>query len=394
MALVGEGRIPPAIMRLATEQCQELSPLEAAHVYSVLKGTLDKLMLVGMITVDPKVQAQELTQSVGEEITRMIAQQKTLEQRFEQLVTAQHTLRNLPNKTKLRENQAELQQVADQLRQSTKQLCRNLKDNPNVQENMAKVVSERQALQLLLANSLNELDVFKKVQPILESVMAQEAAEIQMKETIEHERTTTSAVKQLRNDVRDEKLDHEEKEQLKQDKMVTAVETRYGSKESAGANEHLRRLEQTKLEDVRKELRLVLQQVEIEANVHAATAEFLRKMATRLQEESIHWGGLHDEDLSNRERDLEGLKAAHQRDSQRLREMEDKYRQEMALKKERELKESEEREKGEMEALRLERMDASAMRIQAAWRGYVVRKAAKGKGKGKKGGKKGGKKKK
>jgi hypothetical protein len=35
--------------------------------------------------------------------------------------------------------QAELQQVAEALRQSTKQLCRNLKDNPNVAENMAKV---------------------------------------------------------------------------------------------------------------------------------------------------------------------------------------------------------------------------------------------------------------
>lgn len=52
-----------------------------------------------------QVQAQELTQSVGEEITRMIAQQKNLEQRFEELVSAQHVLRHLPNKSKLRENQ-------------------------------------------------------------------------------------------------------------------------------------------------------------------------------------------------------------------------------------------------------------------------------------------------
>jgi sulfur transfer protein SufE len=66
------------------------------------------LALVGLITVDPKVQAQELTQSVGEEITRMIAQQKQLENRFEELVTAQHTLRHLPNKSKLRENQVKL----------------------------------------------------------------------------------------------------------------------------------------------------------------------------------------------------------------------------------------------------------------------------------------------
>ncbi len=33
----------------------------------------------------------------------------------------------------------------------------------------------------------------------------------QMERTIEHERTTTSAVKQLRNDLKDEKVDHEDK---------------------------------------------------------------------------------------------------------------------------------------------------------------------------------------
>ena len=107
--------------------------------------------------------------------------------------------------------QAELLQVAEALRQSTKQLCRNLKDNPNVAENMAKVASERQGLQLLINNTLNELDVFKKIQPVIESVMAQEAAEVQMKKTIEHEKTTTAAVRQLRNDLRDEKIEHEEK---------------------------------------------------------------------------------------------------------------------------------------------------------------------------------------
>ncbi len=75
------------------------------QVFSIIRQTVEKLTLVGTITVDPKVQAQELTQRVGEEITRMIGQQKDLEGRFEELVSAQHTLRNLPNKSKLRENQ-------------------------------------------------------------------------------------------------------------------------------------------------------------------------------------------------------------------------------------------------------------------------------------------------
>ncbi|GAX76182.1 hypothetical protein CEUSTIGMA_g3626.t1 [Chlamydomonas eustigma] len=406
MVLVGEGKIPPEITRQAAIQTIELTPAECAHVHTVLKGSLEKLALVGVITVDPKVQAQELTQSVGEEITRMIANQKELERRFEELVSAQHVLRTLPNKSKLRDNQAELQQVAEALRQSTKQLCRNLKDNPNVAENMAKVASERQSLQLLISNTLNELDVFKKVQPMIESVMAQEAAEVQMKQTIEHERTTTAAVRQLRNDLKDEKIDHDEKirekkkmvvalkEQLKEMKMSSAVDIRYQDKSSTAKNEHLSRLETTQLEDLRKELVLVQQQIEIETNVSEATEEFLRHLATKLQEQSINWSSRREDDLNSKEMELEQLRANHTRDTQRLKDMEERHAKELRLKQERESKKVEEQDRLEMEGKRLQRMKAAAVIIQAAWRGYSLRKVLKGgKGKGK-GGSKGGKKKK
>lgn len=240
------------------------------QVFAVIKSTLDKLALVGSITVDPKTQAEELTQSVGEEIARMISQQKVLEQRFEELVSAQHILRTLPNKSKLKENQTELQEVAENLRQSTKNLCRNLKDNPNVAENMSKVSAERQALQVLLSNALTELENFSKITPVIESVMAQETSDVQMKKTIDHERTTTAAVRQLKNDLKDERIDHEEKmkekkklvtslkEELRELKMKNAVDVRYQDKSSTAKNEHISRLEQTKLEDIRKELQLVI----------------------------------------------------------------------------------------------------------------------------------------
>ena len=123
---MASGKIPADIMRRATEETLELTATEASHVgksantycqfdinvlrdslqvAAMLKSSLEKLALVGVITVDPKLQAQELTQSVGEEITRMIAEQKDLERRFEELVSAQHILRTLPNKAKLRDNQ-------------------------------------------------------------------------------------------------------------------------------------------------------------------------------------------------------------------------------------------------------------------------------------------------
>ena len=43
------------------------------------------------------------------------------------LLAEQHVLRSLPNKNKLMQNEAQLHEVAEQLRHSTAQLCRNLK---------------------------------------------------------------------------------------------------------------------------------------------------------------------------------------------------------------------------------------------------------------------------
>lgn len=71
-----------------------------AQVYAVLKATLDRLGLVGVITVDPQEQAMVLTQSVGEEISLMINEQRELEKQFEVLIGQQHILHNAPNRMK------------------------------------------------------------------------------------------------------------------------------------------------------------------------------------------------------------------------------------------------------------------------------------------------------
>jgi hypothetical protein len=70
------------------------------QVYTVLKASLDRLGLVGVITVDPQEQAMVLTQSVGEEISLMISNQRDLESKFELLINQQHALRNAPNRVR------------------------------------------------------------------------------------------------------------------------------------------------------------------------------------------------------------------------------------------------------------------------------------------------------
>lgn len=74
-----------------------------------------------------QLQAAALAQSVGEEISQMLAEQNKLEQQFVSLVAEQPALRNLPNKNKLTENQQQVLAVTAKLRAGTQALCRNLK---------------------------------------------------------------------------------------------------------------------------------------------------------------------------------------------------------------------------------------------------------------------------
>ena len=57
----------------------------------------------------------------------MLAEQKKLEEQYMALVAEQPQLRNLPNKNKFHENQKAVLACAEQLRQGTQALVRNLK---------------------------------------------------------------------------------------------------------------------------------------------------------------------------------------------------------------------------------------------------------------------------
>ena len=224
------------------------------QVYTVVKATLDKLALVGVINVDMQEQAMTLTRSVGEEIAVKIRLQRALEVEFQQLIEQQHQLRKQSNLIKkevrrvsvpagasfsnappappcadglsscprssshvqqqillrVQENEANIKVVAAKLRASIEALCDKLKDNPNVAENMAKVASERQGLQGLLAKCLEELITMRRVPCVTEAVLAEHYRRKEIKEVSEREKTAGRAVATLRMELRDERDDHEQ----------------------------------------------------------------------------------------------------------------------------------------------------------------------------------------
>ncbi|KAF6265062.1 hypothetical protein COO60DRAFT_1697938 [Scenedesmus sp. NREL 46B-D3] len=322
-----------------------------------------------------------LTATTAAAIKQLAAQEA---EQLAPLEAAHPALRALPNKANLRGNQAELQEVSAALRQATKQLCRNLKDNPNVAENMAKCAAQREALQGLLGCTLDSLDLSRTVQPVLEAVMTAQQAEAIMHEMIEAEKTATALVKALKADLASEKQQHEErvreqrrevaalKEQLRQEKLTTAVEGRFHKKGLAATNQATRRQQHCTLDDMEVQLGLLQQQMEIERSVHSAVSEFLGSKAGQLQEDAGGWHGRREEDGRTKERALEVLRATHAHDLERLAEAGARLKDELAAKAARDAKAEEEAEEEAAEKALRERQLAAVITIQAAWRGCKI----------------------
>ena len=111
-------------------------------MYKIFQAASEKLALVGSITIDPGVQGYELSQAIGVEIIRVIQEQQDLEKQFKALIIERAGLKNSGNKMKVKDNQEKLFAVTEKLRKASQLLSRNLKDNPNVLDNMAKVDAE------------------------------------------------------------------------------------------------------------------------------------------------------------------------------------------------------------------------------------------------------------
>ena len=78
--------------RVASSPTQ-LSMLEALRVTAILQETLEKLSFLGSVTPDISQHREELSQIVGDEISKIISDQKMLEERYEDLVAKRGALK-------------------------------------------------------------------------------------------------------------------------------------------------------------------------------------------------------------------------------------------------------------------------------------------------------------
>ncbi|GMI07742.1 hypothetical protein TrRE_jg2291, partial [Triparma retinervis] len=185
-----------------------VSITQSERMIAVINECIEKLQFLGAIAPDVLSHRDELTAFVGGEISRIITKQRDLESKYEKLINERGALRGLSNKTRYKEVQMEIQDVSVALRESTKSLCRNLKDNPNIAGNLSKIHRERTQLLDILTSTNAELQESGLFETLATRVTQDRTNQANQKEILRKERETAAAVKQLDVDLENERADH------------------------------------------------------------------------------------------------------------------------------------------------------------------------------------------
>lgn len=381
----------------------KLSEVEAFRAQVLLEEALRKLHFLTSISSSASVHGDELTQFMGDEISRIIQEQRDLEKKYEELIATRGSLKGLCNKGRFMETQREIQDVAHRLKESNKSLCRNLKENPNVQGNLLKMQAERSQVQEWLEETKTDL-IEHSFANLVAKVDAERRDQERLSEVKKKEREASQTVKQLEAELQREYAEHEKdtksanqeikelKEDLQKNKTISDIEFKFEEKKLRAREQALLRIHSQQEKRLMEELDKLLGAQDMEQNVHERAHNFLEEKLHSLQNQKDTWQKDYDREANDREVELTLLRERRATGYQELKELEDKRQAEA---EEHKAKENEMRNAVLIEKQRrdqLQRMADAVLFLQEEGRKYfermaLRRAAAKGK-KGKKGKKK------
>merc|ERR1711972_56643 len=241
-----------------------------------------------------------------------------------ELIAARGQLKGLSNKAKYLETQHLIQDVAHKLKDSNKSLCRNLKENPNVQGNLVKMQAERAQVQewleetksdlmeMSFANLVTKVDIERKDQERLSEVKKKEreASQTVKQLEIEHQR-------ELADNEKETKLANQEikelKEELQKNKTISDIEFKFEEKKLRAREQALLRVHQQIEKQLMEELEQLEASEEMEQAVHERAHNFLEEKLAELLKQKDMWTQEYVvKEVTAKREDLENLQKARE----------------------------------------------------------------------------------
>jgi len=388
---------------MATSYTTKLQLVEAFRARVLLEEGLKKLNFLSSLQSSASVHGDELTQFMGDEISRIIQEQRDLEKKYEELIAERGQLKGLCNKSQFKKVQDEIVQVAHRLKESNKSLCRNLKENPNVQGNLEKMKAERQLVQEWLEETMNDL-LEMSFANLVQKVDTERHEQERLTEVKRKEKEASNHVKALEAELARENIDHEKetksanqeikelKEELQKNKTISDIEFKFEEKKLRAREEALLRIHKQEEKTLKEELDALLSAEKMEKGVHEKANDFLEEKVADLFSDKSKWNDDYEQELAAREADCTDLSERRKKCNTELQELIDKRRKEAMEQK---AKEDDMRNAVIVEKQRreqLQRMADAVLFLQEEGRRYIgcvaARNALKKGKKGKKGKKK------
>mmetsp|Transcript_18837 Transcript_18837/g.39202 ORF Transcript_18837/g.39202 Transcript_18837/m.39202 type:complete len:388 (-) Transcript_18837:51-1214(-) len=379
-----------------------LSYVASERIVAVINECIEKLQFLGAIAPYVLSHRDELTSFVGGEISRIITKQRDLESQYEKLINERGALRGLSNKTRYKEVQMEIQDVSVALRESTKSLCRNLKDNPNIAGNLSKIHRERTQLLDILTSTNAELQESGLFETLATRVAQDRANQANQKEILRKERETAAAVKQLDADLKAEREDHalsvtkqrkemaELKEKLLTLRTKASVDVKFQRAEANAKSASILRSFKQKETEMEKNIKELEDRLFIEKTVHGESAKFLKAKQDELKAKLEKWEFKYTEDVEDLTIKYNKLVAVRESNLEVLMKLKKRREKEIADEEARVAAEEAAIEEARLAEILKKKQDEASSTIQGSVRRWLKRLAEANKGKGKKGkGKKG-----
>jgi len=372
-----------------------LSALDAIHVSVVLEDCIDQLAILGRIMPSN----HDSKQTGNDEVVELVEQQKHLEAKYEELMSS-------PN---VKELDSDVAKLTKAIHVNTQAINKSFRRNKFNQDAGEKVQLDQKFLSGVLQSTLNEINTSKTFNSLVDAVNQEKTKKTELQAIVAREEASRKRVKQLQRAIIDNRKEEETelqnrneliahlKDQLQETKAKTNMESKYIKKDAEVRVTCSQKKCQKSEEELKHEITELNKQMENEFRCNTEIENFLRTHHTLLEEKVEHWMDKYDNDVEKKQSELDTLKSTKASDLARLQELTEKYHDYSKVVQE----DKQEKERLRREAERELEEQKACTKIQAWWRGIMVRKQLgpyKVKKKGKKGkksgkGKKGGKKK-
>eukprot|EP00921_Rhytidocystis_pertsovi_P007691 GHVQ01012734.1.p1 GENE.GHVQ01012734.1~~GHVQ01012734.1.p1 ORF type:complete len:399 (-),score=65.64 GHVQ01012734.1:248-1444(-) len=330
-----------------------ISPVEACRTQVLLEEGLKKLEFLGSISqLTQSLHRDELSVFMGDEISRILTQLKDLEAQYEQLILQKSELKGLTNKLEATQLQHKMQQVSHKLGEANKSLCRNLKENPNIQGNLVKMQQERQRVEEWYKETTQELNEEFSFYGLLKKVEAERNQQEMLNEVKKREREASQAVRALESELQREHAEHEKetsaanteisslKEQLQRDQMKAAIRLSFAEKQLRATESALLRGFAQDEQLLQKKLQERLAAQSLEENGVQQVVKFLHERTSQLQQEKSKRQEIFNSNIKRQQEDLQQWqsleRAAVTEELQRLKTRKEIEEKEQAAKEEEE----------------------------------------------------------